>query len=219
MTACAIEEDYVAWTKTHPKYIYQTVTLKERRDEVFSDHFHTYNNLFIAAIWNHYRSVRILLNELLLDQLTHFSQTKFDSTLAGADDSIFESQMLASKMTLLKLCHDICASVPYFLGFDPNRDPDLPYEIPKTVHGNMLIWPLYTAGVTPLVSDVMRSWVAGRLQWIADVLGVRQANLLAFKVRNQQEVLTWEDEEIAWPAQATQIGYETTSGALYEIST
>lgn len=71
----------------------------------------------------------------------------------------------------------------------------MPRVIPKAISGNLLLWPLYTAGVTDLVSDMMRDWVAGRLRWIADVIGIRQAAPLAFSLRRKTDLLEWKDEK------------------------
>jgi len=71
----------------------------------------------------------------------------------------------------------------------------MPRAIPKAVSGNLLLWPLYTAAVTDLVSDMMREWVAGRLRWISDIIGIRQAAPLAFSLRRKQDLLTWKDEK------------------------
>jgi hypothetical protein len=195
-TACAIDNDYDIWVKTCPfQFIYQTVTLKERSEEVFSDHYHAYPNLWVATTWNNYRSVRILVNELILDQLCHLYLNNPESSLLWNDAFFFENQVLTSNTTLLQLCHDICSSVPYYLGFDPDADKRLPRAVPKAVSGNLLLWPLYTAGVTDLVSDMMRDWVAGRLRWISNVIGIRQAAPLAFSLRRKQDILLWQNEK------------------------
>ena len=195
-TACAIEREYADWAKTCPfQFIYQTVNLKERNEEVFSDNFHIYSSISIATCWNHYRCVRILLNELILDQLGNLYQNNPEFTLLWTESSFEENQMLVSNTTLLQLSQDICASVPYILGFDPDRDPRLPQEIPKAIHGNLLIWPLYTAGVTDMVSDLMRNWVAERLQWISDVMGVHQAGPLASTLMARQDIDKWQGDK------------------------
>lgn len=195
-TACGIDNDYDIWSKTCPfQMIYQTVTLKERSDEVFSDHYHVYPNLWVATVWNNYRAVRLLINELILDQLCHLYLNSPESPLLWNDTCFFENQVLASNATLLQLCHDICASVPFYLGFDPNADKRMPRAIPKAVSGNLLLWPLYTAGCTDLVSDMMRDWVAERLRWISDIIGIRQAAPLAFSLRRKQDILTWQNEK------------------------
>jgi hypothetical protein len=195
-TACAIDNDYDIWAKTVPlQYIYQTVTLRERSEEVFSDHYHVYPNLWIATAWNNYRACRLLIHELILDQLCHLYLNNPESPLLWNDTCFFENQVLASNTTLLQLCHDICASAPFYLGFDPNADRRMPRAIPKAISGNLLLWPLYSAGVTDLVSDMMRDWVAGRLRWISVVIGIRQAAPLALSLRRKQDHLEWKDEK------------------------
>jgi hypothetical protein len=196
LTACAIDSDYDLWAKTCPiPMIYQNLTMRERSEEVFSDHYHVYPNLWVATVWNNYRAVRLLINELILDQLCQLYLNSPESPLLCNDTCLFENQVLASNATLLQLCHDICASVPFYLGFDPNAEEHIPRAIPKAVSGNLLLWPLYTAGCTDLVSVMMREWVAGRLQWISDVIGIRQAAPLAFSLRRKQDILTWQNEQ------------------------
>ncbi|KAH7319502.1 hypothetical protein BKA65DRAFT_514642 [Rhexocercosporidium sp. MPI-PUGE-AT-0058] len=45
-----------------------------------------------------------------------------------------------------------------------------------------------------MVSDVMRCWVAGRLQWITDVMGIRQAAPLAYNVVRRKDCLLWKPD-------------------------
>ncbi|CZT44530.1 related to negative acting factor [Rhynchosporium secalis] len=157
-TACALDFEYEMWTKTCPlQYIYQTVNLNERSEDVFSDHYHVYSSVWLGALWNNYRSARILVNELILDQLGYF--------------------------------------VPYFLGYKSGITGFMD-QAPKSVNGNLLLWPLYTAGVTGIVSDMMRVWVAGRLEWIADVMGIRQAGPLAYSMLRRQDHLLWNPDLI-----------------------
>jgi len=58
-----------------------------------------------------------------------------------------------------------------------------------------LLWPLYVAAVTDVVSNVMRTWVIGRLEMIADIMGIRQAKPLAHVLGMRQEIEVWELEE------------------------
>lgn len=182
LAACAIDAECVEWATTCPShFLYTTVALKQRSDEVFSDHYHVYSNIWIATIWNHYRGIRILINELILDQVHYLTRYNPQSNLLCGNSSFYESQALASNSTLLQSCHDICSSVPYYLGFSPGqRLNDRP--LPKAVVANLLLWPLFTAAVTNTVSDMMREWVAGRLRWISGAMGIRQAAPLALAV-------------------------------------
>ncbi|KAE8441872.1 hypothetical protein EG329_004227 [Mollisiaceae sp. DMI_Dod_QoI] len=195
-TAYALECDFANWAKTCPlRYIYQTINLTERVDEVFSDHYHVYSNVWLATTWNHYRCARLLTNEIILHQLGHLYETDPTSPLLMSHPCYLESQMLDSKTTLMHLCEDICASVPYFLGVDFKNGQAAIRQLPKAMYANLLIWPLYSAGATWMVSDLMINWVAGRLQWIADVMGIRQAAAQAQFLGLRKHLLTWEADD------------------------
>jgi len=193
--ACELDAEVELWAKTCPlQYIYQTVTLKKRSEEVFSDYYHTYVSICIATVWNHYRCIRILINELIVDQLTHLRQQNSESDLSHLGVCASENQILTSNATLLQLCHDVCASVPYYLNFNHEDSPGVSPKMAKALHGNFLLWPLYVAGCSNLVSDMMRAWVARKLQWISDVMGIRQAAPLAFTVAQKQQLMSWQGE-------------------------
>ncbi|KAF8862966.1 hypothetical protein BDZ45DRAFT_584509 [Acephala macrosclerotiorum] len=189
-TAYALECDFATWAKTCPvQYIYQTVNLEERVDEVFSDHYHVYSNVWVATTWNHYRCARLLTNEIILDQLGYLYESDPTSPLLTSHPCYHESTMLEANTNLMHLCEDICASVPYYLGLKAEGGIR---QLPKAMYANLLIWPLYTAGATWMVSDLMINWVAGRLQWISDIMGVRQASAQANFLRRRKHLLSWE---------------------------
>lgn len=198
--ACVLDMDYENWVKNVPlPYIFQTINLKERSNEVFSDHYHTYTNIWYATIWNHYRCVRLLVNELIVSQLNHvyLESLVSDSPFIFEGTDVVANQISVSNTTLVQLCHDICASVPYFLGFDPDIPVGVARKLPPASNGNMLLWPLYSAGVTGMVSEVMRSWVAGRLKWISEGMGIRLAEPLAYVMKRRQDIITWDSESDA----------------------
>ena len=192
--AIELNSDFELWAKTSPlQFVYETVTLKERHEEVFSDHYLVYTSVWIASLWNNYRCLRVLLNELIMHQLRYIVGTDVGAYTEWQNPLSIETQLSISKSNLLQLCQDICASVPYFLNFNQNIEA-ASRDIPKAVNGNYLMWPLYCAGCTEVVSDIMRMWVARRLQWIADNLGIRQAAVLALTLSRQQDLLEWKGE-------------------------
>jgi hypothetical protein len=194
---CDLDSEYTEWVSRCPaQFLYSTTTLKERSEEVFSDHYHMYSSLWTATVWNHYRCARILVNELLLDQLGYVFQNP-DICLGLWDNfCLYENQVQLSNGMLLQLSHDICSSVPFFMGLDGSSGDKSKRASPKAVSGNLLLWPLYTAACTGMVSDIMRGWVAGRLRMISDVLGIRQAAPLAQSLGLQQDLLEWEEKDI-----------------------
>jgi hypothetical protein len=95
---------------------------------------------------------------------------------------------------VLQLAHDICASVPYFLGYD-NAINQAMRETPKAVSGNLLLWPLYTAAITPMVSPMMQEWVRRRLMFISDAIGIKQAEPLAKSLVSRKDISDFQVED------------------------
>jgi hypothetical protein len=184
----ALDVEYTNWVYQCALKFYNIVNVQRKCDQVYSDHYHVYSSIWVAKVWNHYRCMRILVNRLLIDQISHLlQQTQTNPTISSELTGLYTNQILTSKSMLLQLAHDICASVPYFLGHDEVLDHDL-CKLPRTFNGNTLLWPLYSAAVTSIVSPVMRNWIAGRLTLIAEDFGIKQALPLAHSVRNFQNM-------------------------------
>ncbi|MCJ1314939.1 hypothetical protein MMC15_000253 [Xylographa vitiligo] len=186
-----IDAELADWATRCPiQYVYNTVTIQSPSESVFSDYYHTYETIWAAWAWNSYRSIRILLNEMLLEQLAHLSQYPFDYPEAYDEYSVlpYETQILCCKSLLVQLTQDICASVPFYLGYHNRHDGLESSQVPPAAAGgNLLLWPLYTAACTNVVSDISRSWVIGRLENIAEVMGIRQATALAHLLRIRKD--------------------------------
>ena len=178
LSALDIDAELESWAADCPDmYMYETVTLQTRSESVFSDNYHVYCNIWIATVWNHYRSIRILLNELVIEQLGHLKQcSEALPDFRGEHPSMFyERQIVVCRSSLLQLTQEICASVPFFLSHGVQGDCP-----PKAAGGNLLLWSLYTAGCTDVVSNVMRTWVIGNLESITETMGIQQAKVLAY---------------------------------------
>ncbi|TGO36881.1 hypothetical protein BHYA_0112g00200 [Botrytis hyacinthi] len=215
--ALVIDSKLVEWAFNCPPecMFYRTLTLRQMSDGVFSDHYHIYDSIWAAALWNHYRCVRILINEVIYVQLTHLRNIQpelFDQELRNPIFS--DSQLEISTTAVIQLSHDICASVPFMLGYMEGREVTL--NSAKGVSGNLLLWPLYTAACTPLVSDMMSHWVAGRLRVISDIMGIKQAAPLSHILTKRKDLLAWELDDIKKGAGPN---YEDwTHGQLMELT-
>lgn len=212
--ALMIESSLAGWAAENP-YSYNIVPLMARSDAVFADYSHIYPSILTATSWNSYRSVRILLNELLITQLSHLSQpqSQFDyenddgdfPNLAKGSHALLQqeyiSQIFRSRAVIVQLAQDICASVPYYLRDAPSpglllTEHQDSTQAPRTASGNLLLWPLFTAICTNMVSNVMRTWVVQRLEWIADVMGIQQARALAILLCLRKDPPRWHDTEL-----------------------
>ncbi|EMR86404.1 putative c6 finger domain protein [Botrytis cinerea BcDW1] len=216
-SALVIDSKLAEWAFTYPPecMFYKTLTLRQRSDRVFSDHYHIYDSIWAAALWNHYRCVRILINEVVYVQLTHLRNTQPELFPIDLRNPIFsDSQLEISTTTIIQLSHDICASVPFMLGYAQGGEVTL--NSAKAVSGNLLLWPLYTAACTSLVSDMMCHWVAGRLRVISDIMGIKQAAPLSHILTKRKDLLAWELEDIKKGAAPN---YEDwTHGQLMELT-
>ncbi|OBT68856.1 hypothetical protein VE03_02043 [Pseudogymnoascus sp. 23342-1-I1] len=212
--ALMIESSLAGWAAENP-YSYDTVPLIARHDAVFSDYYHIYSSILTATSWNSYRSVRILLSELIITQLNHLSQSQSQFDYEDEDGDFpnlakdshallqqeYTSQIFRSRAAIVQLTQDICASVPYYLCDAPSpgvlliEHQDSTY-VPRTATGNLLLWPLFTAVCTNMVSNVMRTWVVQRLEWIADVMGIQQAKALAILLCLRKDPPRWCDTEL-----------------------
>ncbi|EPE27430.1 hypothetical protein GLAREA_04221 [Glarea lozoyensis ATCC 20868] len=153
----ALDAECVVWERTcPPEFRYQTVTLSQPCEEVFQNHYDVYPTLLIAVIWNHHRTLRLLIHRRLLTIPT--------STIP----SCHHTHTLTAA---------ICASVPPFL----HSTPATPL---RTCNITNLLWPLYHAGLED-VSAEQQAWIRGRMRWIADVLARRQGTPLVSHLRTK----------------------------------
>ncbi|EDN99872.1 hypothetical protein SS1G_02730 [Sclerotinia sclerotiorum 1980 UF-70] len=215
--ALTIDSKLVEWAFICPpeSMFYKTLTVRQRSEGIFSDYYHIYDSIWAAALWNHYRCARILINEVVYVQLTHLKYTKPELFVSEPRNPTFsDSQLETSTTTIIQLSHDICASVPFMLGYKEGGEVAL--DSAKAVSGNLLLWPLYTAACTAAVSDMMCHWVAGRLRVISDIMGIKQAAPLSHILTKRKDLLAWELEDVKNGAAPN---YEDwTHGQLMELT-
>jgi len=96
--------------------------------------------------------------------------------------------MEASAQIILTLASQIAASVPPILGLDPYAccpnsilapaaQTEAPIQ-PRLIVVQTTMWPLYILMHCPLLTTIQRTWARGRLLYIREELGLRQAGRL-----------------------------------------
>ncbi|KAI1293919.1 hypothetical protein F5Y03DRAFT_387868 [Xylaria venustula] len=85
---------------------------------IWGSHYHIYNSIAAASMWNNYRSARIVVQELILDTLKNLECYRQDNT------PYFQQHSLADhcQQTILQLAEDICASAPFHFGLGIEND-------------------------------------------------------------------------------------------------
>lgn len=206
-SALIMDADLSDWAARFPsKNIYTTVMAKEASAEVFTDHWHRYRSVGVAVAWNHYRTLRILVNRIIITQIGYLTENlpahEFEQYSSPHGDLIENSRSM-----VVELSHEICASVPFFLKYDVHSDDtksSSTCQPQNAARGRVLLWPLYVAGQTENLSDIMRLWAVGRLDKLAEVMAIRKAKVLAHVLRTQRET--------AWLGVKDKRGWQELSG-------
>jgi hypothetical protein len=142
---------------------------------------HIYHDIWVAFIWNQYRSCRIHLHEVLLHSLDLLQSHPIASSLS-IDPQATQDQ---SRLIISDLLSDICDSVPFCIGdIDSTGKPlDAAKRIP--LGGYLLIWPLYVASVSAEEGSIRHCWIQEKLGYISRVMGLHKAHLLAERPRKE----------------------------------
>lgn len=177
--AASIDASFADWVNDLPwEYSYMTRT-EGRAEDLFCGYYHVYKSARKTAVWNTYRSARILVNVIILNSLAP------DSTPQALDIK----QCRAAQALINQLSGEICASVLFHLWGDYSKR-DSSYT-PRAAAGHALLWPLYLVGILGQ-PDPMRSWAIAQLDKIGDVMGIQQAKSLANLLRMDRGIRVWE---------------------------
>ncbi|KAL4874678.1 hypothetical protein BJY04DRAFT_203372 [Aspergillus karnatakaensis] len=190
--ALKLDAELSAWAMSlAPSRHYTVINLPKSADEgsrhapfrhVYGNHYHIYPDTVIAAWWNDYRFVRMILLELICWLCDHLA-SKNEDLSSEYRQTIAHSSALSQQLT-----EDICASVPYHLGATKDSTKE---DWSSTRTGGMvrLIWPLFIAadavGVVPKTVD----WIADTLFRIGCGVGVQQAVVMSNLLRSGQHLI------------------------------
>jgi hypothetical protein len=190
--ASSIDAELVCWAaKWQVEEPYTSITAREPSPDIFSDHWHLYNDIFVADLWNNYRSIRINVNEIIVKHLSRMNEFHATSSILNYTPD-YDNQLECSKRTVLELARQICAAVPFYIGRTlytnntNNPTGESPYNIKNAARARLILWPLYVAGQSDFISDIMRGWIADQLEKIRDTMGLGRARALSGLVRSKQ---------------------------------
>jgi hypothetical protein len=144
-----------------------------------------YPDLRIAALWNNYRIVRLLVHEGIMSATLRYG--------TPGDRERFSR----STKVLVDMANGICHSVPYHLGFQSTgagtKKAAHVEEVPSP-GGYLILWPLFFSGMLTTASKEQRAWIVSKLRHIGLVMGIQLAMLMA-KVL-EQKALSFSHNEI-----------------------
>jgi Fungal specific transcription factor domain len=140
--------------------LYDIVDLSTNDAAVFDKKYHIYKDHRVAQQWNTIRMTRLLLHEIIYDNLI---RPELPSYLSLCNHFTQSARHMAS---------EILASVPQFTEFSPMGNPLFSATIASSC---FLIWPLELVASSPLSTTSMRVYAIGRLRYMGVEMKVRQA--------------------------------------------
>lgn len=183
-----LDQQHFKWGKDVPDYFrYKAVAWEDQvpngdlaSAEVFPGRVDAYQDLWVVSVWNLMRSSRIILASLIV---------RCAAWVCSPVDYRTTPEYATAARTCVDVITDIIASVPYQLGWFSKRKDLLERnnlssfgcgeeDAPKGLPGYFLTWPLTSVAGQDYTTDAQRTWVKGRMAFIANNLGVRYANIL-----------------------------------------
>ena len=179
--AQTLDHVLVTWANDMPiesRYITHTISDDQRVDISYMLHdamVHIYPTAGHAGMWNYYRAVRFIVNDVVLKTL---------AVIAGSPDSDMESLKAleeAAKLTVKRLADDLCASVPDVLGLIEMHhvEPDFTVvtKIPpsldrsgKAITSSFLCWPLTIAATVCGIPEQHQRYLRDRLLDVSEIV-------------------------------------------------
>ncbi|KAK0101961.1 hypothetical protein ONS95_001230 [Cadophora gregata] len=188
--ALELDQRFIDEFKDLPEeWKYMTLYTTENPDIVWDGHYHVYGEYWMSHVWNGMRTCRVLLHELIRDQLLVASTA---STPLFSDD---ENAVLldSSVKIMLEMQADILGSVPHHTPSFLNQSSSGLLDGSRSY---FVLWPLFLVGTMDLTTEPIRRWAAARLRNIGETVGIRQAIVIS-------ELLTRRGLPIAWDTKPT----------------
>jgi hypothetical protein len=181
----AIDQQLVLWKRNLPTSwsctTYQTQGLVKQSFHVWQSRYDVYTDLWIVAVLNSYRCVRLIIHEAIVKSIVAHGSIEYQDLLQ------------ASITTLREVVDDMCSSVPYLLGCNPSENPAEhsgapgPPPIPG---GYVLVWPLFLSGMMRTTPQSQREWIARVLKHIGLTMGLRLAMSMATVMSDHSKTLS-----------------------------
>ena len=196
--ALELDHDFVAWSRTlPPSWQYETHCVDPAMSNlVYEAYYHLYPFYRVAQGLNAWRVSRMMLNELVWEQVFRHHASPFLSSL---DYTTLISQV---EPTITTLCSEICASVPQYVELPtvpsvsvsvcrmpspPSNNTSDASSVPvaessgsgftHSARSYGIIMPLMAVANCVIPNKPRRAWVIDRLQYISTHMKNPQASL------------------------------------------
>jgi hypothetical protein len=184
-----IDQECVNWmNSTPPHWAFKAVTWEDNvpggdysRAEVYPGRVDMYPDFWISSVWNMARVSRVILASVIV---------RCAAWVCAPVDYRTTPEYATAARTVVESITDILASVPFHLGWHVKKKEVLAKvdisgfacgheEVQKMLSGYFLTWPLACIYGQDYMTDNQRAYVRGRLNYIADEVGIKYAHLLS----------------------------------------
>lgn len=138
----------------------------------------TYQRLGVAAIWNYYRAIRVILQQLIINLRS--------SIMALTGDNIFQEGLQDDLEVgvIRKMITDACRSIPFARGEidalgNPNPSSAEGRPRVRAIYGYIMLWPLWYMLSCGLATPAQSEQIRGFLAQVGSALGIKLALILA----------------------------------------
>lgn len=198
------EDQMAVWPDTlPPESGYAIIQLP--RDEIldlWSTDGYAYSTLAAGNNWLRYRTLQTLLHSLRLRAYRLLASPKYNHSHGHSHEqfgcelgnpllSNLAHGVASTHSKIRVMVDDICASMPFHLGYMTNSGPERRYptesfpqgKYPHRLAACHMVWPLYVAGIVEGVDAAQRLWISRQLAVLDRELGVGKVAVLAELVR------------------------------------
>ncbi|KAE8448474.1 hypothetical protein EG329_009355 [Mollisiaceae sp. DMI_Dod_QoI] len=174
--AQSLDDDLITWANALPQedwYSTHTVQNDKSSNMVFDGTIHIYPTEGHAGMWNRFRAVRLVVNEVILKTM---------SVLNKLPESNSNAPEEAAKLKTTLLADDICASVPFMLGLIEvnemagdnitvvSKTPSSLKFAVKASTASFLCWPLAMATMMSGISCLQHFYLRSRLIDVSEIV-------------------------------------------------
>lgn len=197
--ALELDRRFISVFENLPTYWqYEVVYTDETPDLIWGGSYHVYNEFWVAHIWNGMRTCRILIQEIIRDQLL--------SAVYELEEVVTVTESLAMNESceaiMIEMRDDILGSVPHHTQSSIVQSKTLmdgPNAFLEGSRSYFVLWPLYLAGAMDLTTEPIRNWAIQRLKNIGDTVGLKQAVVLANYMESGKHIAAWDrDDKTEW---------------------
>lgn len=188
---CKYDFELSQWTETIPDRWLPLEVYSAQGETLL-----TYNRITNAVVWNYYRAVRVMVQQLLLSlnaTLTsikaankQFSSSRHTSSSEPESETALDEPAL--KATIREMTTDACRSIPFALADvdslgRPNKS-DGPWQM-RAAQGYGLLWPLWYILSSGMPTSAQADLIRTVMSRVGSTLGIKLALVLASEVEQR----------------------------------